>query len=91
MLLFSRKNLFYSDYKWTSYPQNDPHTSGKLDETSFNATEGNQVVFLINKLMTMWDYRFTSSGNKMEKLIREKLPDEVKTQHDVQIWLKSQL
>jgi hypothetical protein len=42
MTLFSRRNLFYSDYKWSHYPQNDPHVNGKPDETIFNRAEGNQ-------------------------------------------------
>jgi hypothetical protein len=91
MILFSKKNLCFDDYKWTVYPVNDPRVSGKPDNTPFNREEGNEVVFLINKLMILWDYRFHTSGNKMEKLIREQLPAEILTQEEVQKWLKENL
>ena len=91
MILFSRRNLHYSDYKWTAYIQHDPHVNGKPDDTIFNKEEGNEVVYLINKLMSMWDYRFSNTGNKMEKLIHDKLPPEITKQEEVQNWLKSNL
>ena len=91
MILFSRKNLCYDDYKWTAYQQNDLHVSGKIDQTNFNRLEGNEMIYLINKLMIVWEYRFASSGNKMEKLIREQLPEDVTTQEDVQRWLREKL
>ncbi len=91
MILFSKKNLCYEDYKWSVYPQNDPRVSGKPDQTPFDRQEGNEVIYLINKLMILWEYRFASSGNKMEKLIREQLPVEIITQEAVQKWLKENL
>ena len=91
MILFSRRNLFYSDYKWTNYVQHDPRVNGKPDDTLFNKEEGNEVVYLINKLMALWDYRFSNTGNKMEKLIHDKMPPEIVKQEDVQHWLKENL
>lgn len=91
MNLFSRRNLHYSDYKWTSYIQHDPRVNGKPDDTLFNKDEGNEVVYLINRLMGLWDYRFSNTGNKMEKLIHDELPADIFKQEDVQTWLKSHL
>jgi hypothetical protein len=91
MILFSRRNLHYTDYKWSVYGQNDPHISGKPDATNFTKDEGNEVVYLINKLMILWDYRFANTGNKMEKLIHDTLPSEITTQQEVQDWLKANL
>ena len=91
MVLFSRRNLFYTDYKWTSYIQNDPRVNGRPDETLFNKEEDNEIVYLINKLMALWDYRFTNTGNKMEKLIHDKMPVDITSQEDVQQWLKANL
>lgn len=91
MILFSRRNLHYTDYKWTAYIPNDPRVNGRPDHTAFNKTEGNEMVYLINKLMMIWDYRFANTGNKMEKLIHDKLPAEISSQEDVQSWLKSNL
>ena len=91
MILFSRRNLFYSDYRWSTYVPNDPRTTGRPDDTPFSKEEGNEVVYLINKLMALWDYRFSNTGNKMEKLIHDKMPAEITTQEDVQAWLKANL
>ena len=91
MILFSRRNLHYSDYKWSVYNQNHPRVNGKPDTTPFTKDEGNEVVYLINKLMILWDYRFANTGNKMEKLIHDKLPAEITVQQDVQEWLKANL
>jgi hypothetical protein len=70
---------------------NDPRTNGKPDETPFAKDEGNEVVYLINRLMMLWDYRFSNTGNKMEKLIHDKMPVDVNTQEDVQQRLKANL
>lgn len=91
MILFSRRNLHYSDYKWSVYPPHDPHVNGKPDDTSFNRDEGNEVVYLINKLMILWDYRFANTGNKMEKLIHDKLPDTIHQQKEVLTWIQENL
>ncbi|WP_256012284.1 hypothetical protein [Desertivirga xinjiangensis] len=90
-ILFSKRNLFYNDYLWSEFPKTDPKVSGKPDVTQFNAMEGNEVVYLINKLMNLWSYRFSNTGNKMEKMIREKMPATVKTQEEVLTWLKENL
>jgi hypothetical protein len=91
MILFSRRNLFYSDYKWSVYPQNDSRVNGKPDNTSFNRTKGNEMIYLVNKLMVLWDYRFTNTGNKIEKLIHDQLPADLTAQNDVQAWIKLNL
>ncbi|HEY0176850.1 MAG TPA: hypothetical protein VGC08_10755 [Pedobacter sp.] len=91
MVLFTKRNLYYHDYLWAEYLKDDSRISGKPDSTIFNRTEGNQVVYLINKLMILWSYRFSNTGNKMEKLIREKMPEEIQTQKEVQDWLQQNL
>jgi hypothetical protein len=91
MILFSRRNLHYSDYKWSAYPHNDPHVYGKPDATIFDKEEGNEMVYLINRLMILWDYRFANSGNKIEKLIHDLMPAEIHAQDEVQNWVKTNL
>jgi len=91
MILFSRRNLHYTDYKWSIYATNDPHVNGKPDETLFNKEEGNEVVYLINKLMILWDYRFSNTGNKMEKLIHDKMPGDIHQQGEALTWIKDNL
>ena len=91
MLLFAKSNLFYKDYSWTLYPGTDPRVSGKPDETPFNRLEGNEVIYLINKMMVIWSFRFVNTGNKIEKLIHDKLPADLVIQEEIQLWIKENL
>jgi hypothetical protein len=91
MILFSKRNLIYKDYTWTPYSNNDPRIHGKPDSTAFTSTEGNEVVYIINKLMILWDYRFSNTGNKIEKLIHDRLPAGSISQEDAQTWIKENL
>ena len=49
------------------------------------------MVYLINRLMVLWDYRFANTGNKMEKLIHDKMPADMINQQQVQDWIKENL
>lgn len=91
MILFTKRNLIYKDYKWTTFLNSDPRVYGKPDTTQFDGSEGNEVVYLINKLMVLWDYRFSNTGNKIEKLIHDKLPSGIMSQEEVKDWIKSNL
>jgi hypothetical protein len=41
--------------------------------------------------MILWDYRFSNTGNKIEKLIHDQLPVELTAQNDIQAWIKLNL
>jgi hypothetical protein len=91
MILFAKSNLYYKDYEWTLYAKNDPKVNGKPDNTIFSRNEGNEVIYLINKLMVIWSYRFVNTGNKIEKLIHDKMPSELTNQEEVQNWVEQNL
>ena len=90
-MLFTKKNLIYNDYKWTAYLNNDPRVDGNPDNTLFNSAEGSEVIYMINKLMLLWDYRSPTTGNKIEKLIHDKLPLEIRSQEEVKDWVNANL
>jgi hypothetical protein len=91
MVLFAKSNLYYKDYAWTVYSKNDPKISGKPDDTLFDRTEGHEMLYLINKLMMIWSYRFVNTGNKIEKLIHDKLPANHNNQEEVKDWVEKNL
>jgi hypothetical protein len=91
MILFAKSNLFYKDYSWTLYQKNDPRISGKPDGTAFNRNEGYEMIYLINNLMVLWSYRFVNTGNKIEKLIHDKLPEDQANQEEVKDWIEQNL
>ena len=91
MIFFTKRNLTLHDYRWTELPKDNSKISGKPDLTLFDRLEGNEVVYLINNLMILWNYRFSNTGNKMERLIREKMPPEILTQEAAKNWIEQNL
>lgn len=81
--------MVYTDYSWTAIKGDDPRISGKPDSTMFNRHEGYEVLYLINALVKEWNLSQKSSGQKMEKMIRLKLPANIRSQENVRIWIKN--
>jgi len=88
MIILSKQQLYYNDYTWIDYGSSSPKISGKLDATRFNKTVGNEVLYLINKITEMWDFTKIESCIKMERIIREKLPQNILSQEDVASWIQ---
>jgi hypothetical protein len=88
MITFTKDDLFYSDYEWSSYMPSDPKISGKIDETRFNKNQGMEVLYLINKLVDLWDLTKIESCIKIERCIREKLPPKITKQEEVATWVQ---
>jgi hypothetical protein len=84
MTTFNKSGMHYTDYKWSAYPSDDPRITGKPDSTLFNRNEGYEVLYLINKMVTT-----KAEGEKMEKMIRKYLPSDVRSQENVQEWIKA--
>ena len=87
MTLFKKLDMQYKDYQWTAYPNDNPKVTGKPDSTRFNRHEGYEVLYLINALSEIWEFKNGASCLKMEKIIREKLPSSEVMQTDVKKWI----
>lgn len=87
MDLMSKGDLFYKDYSWTVYGDDDPKVSGPPDSTMFNRKEGYEVLYLINKIAEIHNLKKLDSGLKMEKMIHDKLPGNVRSQENVKAWI----
>lgn len=87
MTLFKKSDMQYKDYQWTAYPNDNPKVTGKPDSTRFNRHEGYEVLYLINALSEIWEFKNVASCLKMEKIIREKLPSSEVMQTDVKKWI----
>ncbi|WP_395062052.1 hypothetical protein [Flavobacterium sp.] len=88
MIVFTKNDLFYTDYQWTIYASDSPKLSGKLDATKFNKNEGFEVLYFINKLIHLWDFTKQESCIKIERILREHLPKSVITQEDTATWVQ---
>lgn len=88
MSLLNKSDLKYS-YSWTAYGNDDPEITGNPDSTLFNRKEGYEVLYLINKISSIYNLKQKKSGLKLEKMINEDLPSNVRSQENVKIWLKN--
>ncbi len=88
MTPFIKQDMFYDDYTWTNYAPNSPKISGKIDDTKFNCNEGQEVLYLINKIRELWDFTKIESCIKIERIIKERLPNNITTQEDAVTWIQ---
>ena len=68
--VFNKGDLFYDDYKWTAYPDDDPRVTGKPDSTYLNRGEGYEMVYFIDRFMQSKNWSQKGTGQKIEKHLR---------------------
>lgn len=83
-----KSNLVYDDYKWTAYGNDDPKITGEPDSTLFSRKEGYEVLYLINKIASENNLMQKKSGEKLERMIHNHLPGDIRSQKDVTKWIK---
>ncbi|MEC5318619.1 hypothetical protein VSX61_06650, partial [Brenneria populi subsp. brevivirga] len=65
-------------YSWTVLGDDDPKKTGKPDSTLLNRHEGYEVLPFINRFSDKHSLKNKEAGLKIEKMIRENLPGEVR-------------
>ncbi len=80
--------MLYNDYQWSAYGSDDPKVTGHPDSILFNRHQGYEVLYLINKLMVFWQFNTIAHGQKLERLIRNYLPINIRSQQNVAEWLR---
>lgn len=85
--IYNKTDMIYNDYSWTTVKGDDPKISGEPDSTLFSRKEGYEVLYMVNKCITKWDFKLVGSGQKIERLIRTLLPADVRSQNNVYNWL----
>jgi hypothetical protein len=88
MSLLTKSDLKYT-YSWTAINGDNPKISGEPDNTLFNRHEGYEVLYLINKFAEIYNFKQKASGLKLEEMIKNHLPSEVRSQINVKQWLKN--
>ncbi len=83
---FTKEGLTYQ-YSWSTYENDDPRVSGTPDSTEFNRKEGPEILYIINSLTDHLAYGVDCFGSKVEKLIHDQLPAEIRTQKEVVQWI----
>jgi len=87
MGVINKSDLVYDNYSWTAIDGDDPKVTGKPDSTFLNRNEGYEVVYFINKFMEMYDLKDKSTAEKIEKMIKNELPGNIRSQENVKKWI----
>ena len=88
MYLFTTADMQFGDYRWTNFPENDPRISGLPDKTRFNRNEGHEMLYLINQLAILWHLKQKCSCLKIERMIKEAMPERLVKQEVIMEWVR---
>lgn len=86
MANFTRSNLQYS-YSWVT-TTGDSKLRGEPDRSLLNRSEGYEVLYMIDRLMSAWRLSSVADGQKIERLIRI-VPSHLHSQEHVKAWINN--
>lgn len=87
MALITKSDLYYKDYSWTTILGDNPKMTGQPDSTLLNRKEGYEILYFINKIAEIHDLKQLRSAIKIEKMIRNELPGNVRSQENIRKWI----
>ncbi|MEI6754970.1 MAG: hypothetical protein WCK78_17620 [Paludibacter sp.] len=88
MSLIAKEDLYYTDYSWVAtYVNDDPKITGKPDSTELNRREGYEILYFINKVSEIWSFKQKNSAIKVEQMIRNEVPKEIRSQEKIKEWI----
>lgn len=88
-MVFSKENLG-GLYNWTRETERSVY-DGNPSRRVFNRWNGNQVLFIINRLLDSLGNFSVDSGQKIERLIINKLPFNTSSELTVFNWLHEEI
>jgi hypothetical protein len=86
MPLLTKTDLQFK-YSWTALSPDDPKHTGKPDSTELNRKEGYEVLPFINAFAEKNNWKQKASGLKLERMIHEHLPSNVRSHAKVKEWV----
>lgn len=93
MATITANDLRYS-YSWKAIAGDDPRQTGKPDSVLLNRNEGYEVLAFINAFCARhtWNpgpHATVAEALKVERLIKTKLPGEIRSRQHIDAWLVS--
>ena len=85
MALFTKDDLKYK-YNWSADKGDNPKLKGEPDKSLLDRTEGYEVLYMVQKLMSTWDFKQVTSGNKIEDKIKA-VPSNIHSQEKIKEWI----
>ncbi len=89
MSLINKSELKYKDYTWTIYSNDNPKIYGNPDSTLLNRKEGYEILYFINKLSEIHNFKVKSSAIKIENMIRKEVPTNLHSQENIKVWIET--
>lgn len=89
MALITKSDLYYDDYSWSTYSNDDSKITSEPDRTLLNRKEGYEILYFINKLVEMHKLKLKSSALKIENMIRNEVPSNLHSQENVKSWIEN--
>lgn len=91
MLQIKRSDLYYKDYSWKTTEGDNPRLRGEPDRSLLNRNEGFEILYFVNKFLEKHSssLKRMESAHKVEKMIRNELPSDVRHQINVQAWIEA--
>jgi hypothetical protein len=86
MALLSSSDLKFT-YSWTTVKPDDPRITGEPDNAELNRHEGYEVLAFLNRMANASHWVNKEPALKAERLIREKLPANVRSRQHVWQWI----
>jgi hypothetical protein len=88
-MLFLKEHL-EGFYQWNAESEKSVF-EGKPSRRVFNRWNGDQVLFIINLVLSDTDASPVAEGKKIEKIIIDRLPIETKSELSVFNWLQQEI
>lgn len=88
MAFYDKSDLKY-EYNWSVYDENDPKIDGNADGSPLNIEEGHEVLYFINAFAEKHQYVNKITGIIIERLLKDHLPAEIRSQKSVREWLEN--
>ncbi|MFZ2978665.1 MAG: hypothetical protein WA057_03270 [Candidatus Magasanikiibacteriota bacterium] len=82
--------MLYNDYNWKAkYEHDDPKITGEPDSSLLSRHEGYEMLYFINKFAEIHSLKQVNTCQRIEELIRKKLPSDIRSQIKVKEWLET--
>lgn len=87
VFVYTEADLLF-EYQDCAYSPNDPRISGEPDQTLFDRSKCDEMLYMVNSFALRRNFRDKRSFAKTEKLLNLYVPDELVTQQDVLQWIE---
>jgi len=90
-MAYTKNQMVYQDYKWSARADHDnPKIIGGTDHAELNRTEGYEMLYFMNSLAKTWKWNDSlTSYQNLEKIIRQKVPSNIRTHGGIMNWIAS--